>query len=294
MWIIISLVTVIVSCLIADWNRRHKQEIVALNFWRSLVAIISLLPFCLFGTWPSETSFYLISILIGLGSGIAAMTTFHLAAKFNGRISILHSAVAMLFTFAAWIIIDPSSRSLFIETPLKGSAICLLLISAGVSLFFMRNKSTANLEKGYLLPTILIGMLSAILTIIGKLALPSNISSDLNSKVIIMSIIIFSVQALMSFAIIYYKKYQKQSHTLHFKKHLKGRIIYLGLLGSVGCLTSWAAIALAPNPAYVKAIAMSAPILLLGYHKILKIEDKANPIAGTILAVSVILLILLQ
>lgn len=244
--------------------------------------------------WPENSSFYLVSIIIGLGSGIGAITTFHLAAKFNGRISILHSAVAMLFTFIVWAIIDENTRSLFTETPIKGFVISLLIISAGVSLFFMSNKGSESKKSNYIIPTLLIGSLSVGLTIIGKFALPSETSSDLGIKVLIMGLLIFLTQIAFSFFIILFQRFKGKACNFNFKKHAKGKVVYLGILSSAGCITSWAAIALAPNPAYVKAILMSAPILLLAYHKLRNIEDNANPIAGTILAISVILLILIQ
>ena len=294
LWILISFISLIIACLFADWNRKHQYEVFALNFWRTLVAAISLSPICFFGNWPSDTSFYVISAFIGVVSGTSAMTAFHLAAKFNGRISVLFSAVSIILTFTIWTLIDPESRQNFTENPFKSGVIILLILSAAISLIFMRNKDKAMPEKGYLLPVIFMGFLSTTITITGKVTLPNEATQALGTQVLIMGLIIFIVQAIMSFCIVCYRNSKGIGTGFNTKKHIKCKVLYFGLIGSSGCVVSWASIALAPNPAYVDAILMSAPILMLAYHKIMKIEDKANPVAGTILTVSVISLILVQ
>lgn len=293
-WILVSCITVTVSCLMADWNRKHQYEPIALNLWRSIIAALLLSPTYFIYSWPTETSFYIASALIGVGSGIAAITGFHLAARFNGRISTLHGAVAMIFTFILWIILDQNSLNTFINNPLKSSIISLLILTSFVSIFYMRTLKNPKDKKGYLLPTLLIGIMSSAITVIGKFTLEPAVNDVLGVKLLILGLVAFICQIILSFSLILYKKLKNKALNINAKKHFKPQLVYLGLLSVIGVVSSWGAIALSPNPAYAKAIMMSTPLLLLMYHKLRNIEDKANPIAGTILAISVILLVLIQ
>jgi hypothetical protein len=200
----------------------------------------------------------------------------------------------MVMTFLAWLVIDPKSQERFLNQGLNSALICLCIIVACASLFYMRHDNTKKTKQGYLLISFTIATVSTAIAIIGKINLPSSTSSDLGVKVLIMGFIIFIMQFLLSLLLTTLQRIKRRESTFHFKKHFNINVALLGFWGALGCITSWVAIALAPNPAYVTAIGMSAPILLLAFHKWKNIEDKANPIAGTILAISVIALILLQ
>lgn len=292
-WVFFALIATLSTCMVADWNRKHKYEIFALNFWRCIISILVLAPVCFMKGWPTDTTFYIVCVFIGIGSGICMLAIFYLSAKFNGRISTIYSCIAMVMTFLAWIAIDSEAQKAFLENGLNSVFISLCILIACISLFYMRSMNKME-KQGYLLFSFVIATVNAVVSIIGKVSLPSSASDELGIKVLIMGFIIFIVQFIMSFFLTLYLRIKTKSPTFHFKKHVNFSVAFLGFLGALGCVTSWAAIALAPNPAFPKAIGMSVPVLLLIFHKWKKIEDKANPIAGTALAISVILIVLLQ
>lgn len=293
LWILISLAMLLISCLMADWNRTHQKDPVTLNFQRTSLISVFLLPCFFVCEWPLEYSFYISAIILGGVSWIAAVVTFDLSRKFNGRIASISQSVSFVFTYIGWLAVDASTREHLTAEPLKAGVSMLLVVFCLISLVNMRQPfRKTDKSKGYLLPTLFVAFITSSVVILGKTILPNNTSAELLSQVMVLSFVIFIVQTVLSGLSIFYQKYIKKKCVVFEDIPLKS-IGYLSFLGVMGCITSWAAVALSPNPAYVKAIGMTVPVFILVFHKIKGIEDNANPVAGTVLVISVTILSLL-
>lgn len=293
-WILFALGTLGAQFLVANWNRGQKLEPLRLNFWRSIPAIICFSPALLLPNWPTDSDFYVACIIIGICSTFAQLATFHLSAKYNGRISLISTNFAMLFTYLTWIIIDPETQTKYIQLQPSAIMSAALIITAFGASFFMRQKNKQE-KEGYLLLSIVIGVIITIATVVAKKMLPEGLNKDLNQQLLILGFIIFLSQWTFTSLLVISKRIR--TGIPFFKsseKYLSIRTVILGFLGALNCFTSWGAVALAPNPAFVNAIVMTAPLLFLIYHKILKVKDNANPIAGTIVVLCAMLLVAIQ
>ncbi|MAI08517.1 MAG: hypothetical protein CMF61_06120 [Magnetococcales bacterium] len=293
-WIIFALGTLGAQFLVANWNRGQKLEPLRLNFWRSIPALLCFSPAILFPNWPTDSDFYIACIIIGICSTFAQLATFHLSAKYNGRVSLISTNFAMLFTYITWIVLDLETQTKYIELQPVALISAALVITAFGASFFMRQKNRKE-KEGYLFLSIVIGAIITIATIVGKKMLPEGLNEDLNEQLLILGFIIFLSQWAFTSILVILKR--MRTGIPFFKsseKYFCMRTVILGLLGAIGCFTSWGAVALAPNPAFVNAIVMTAPLIFLVYHKILKVEDNANPIAGTIVALCALMIIIIQ
>ncbi|MEC8067489.1 MAG: hypothetical protein VX154_06505 [Pseudomonadota bacterium] len=295
LWLAPALATLLAQVTVANWNRARKHHPITLNFWRCIPALLCFSPALFISNWPQQASFYYASILIGVVSAAHTITIFYLAAQFNGRISSISTNFTMLLSYIAWLLIDPAEQQKFLSNPWQSSLISLCIFTAFASTFFMRSHKKDG-QKGYLGISILMGVILTACTIVGKQILDNDASKALQDQVLILGFIIFCTQLLGTGLILAIRHAKAPSHSVqHTPVHLKTFSVWvLGLFGALGCVTSWAAIALAPNPAYVNAVCMSAPILFLFYHKMVGVEDKANPIAGTIFTLCVVTIILLE
>lgn len=298
LWLLMAFLSLVTACMMADWNRHYKRDPLMLNFWRSLFCIAYLFPFSFFVDWPSDEIFYAVAAVIGICSAISIIVIFGLAKDFNGRVASISKSISLVMTYVAWILIDESSRSHFMNNPYESLLSLLLIFIALNALYKMKGSSPLMGQKGssmqgYVFPSVFIASVSTFTTILGKTFLPQDISNDLALQVFVLAYVIFICQFIYSAAAICVKRRYGYAEDFSPKKYIVPSVLYLALLGPISCVTTWAAIALSPNPAYVNAIVMSAPVFLLAYHRIKDIKDEANPLAGTVLAVSVILLALL-
>lgn len=293
-WVLFAIATLTTQIVVANWNRTRKLEPIRLNIWRSLSAILFFSPALFYASWDLDLDIYIAFIFIAIVSTVAQISIFYLSAVHNGRVSLLSTNFSMIFTYLVWILLDPVTQSRYFENPTKAFIISTLILISFVASFFMRQTRREN-KKGYLFISMAIGVLITMSTIIGKKMLPQNMDQTLINKLFIMGFIIFLTQFLFSLFIWAMKeKTITQLKRLEPCKYIHKHTFILGILGALGCITSWAAVALAPNPAYIKALIMSAPLIFVIYHKIQNVEDKANPVAGSVVAICVILIILLQ
>jgi len=286
MWVLITILTTIISAVTAEANRHFQCAPIRLNFYRTILAALLTLACSLFFSWPTDFLFYAIGILTGLGSALSAVSMFYLSAKYNGRVGLLSGPLVMFILFFIWLYFDPKEMSAFIDNPLRSFSIIILFsVATGCIIPMCKNTHSTHILK-IIVPLALINVLTIV---IARLHMEE--STDLLGSVSVFSFLIMGTQVLFSAGVLLYKK-----EPLFQRSDLPSFLwpsIIMGVSGALACYGSWIAIILAPNPAYPSALFMLATPMLMVYHKMTNVPDDANPVAGLILVLTAIVFVVI-
>ncbi len=277
-WVIYALLDLFGATAKAEVNRLYKLNHHKLNMSRTLFACLLITPTLFFIPPPSDSIFYIAALVVGVESIFSSLLLFHLSGKINGCVATLKKPVFALLLFFTWFIFDGVYRENLIAHPLHLSAIVFFIVLASFSFLGMQKNTNSTYALKLILPVALINTLSVVFF---KFFLEHSIQSVY--EMLWFYLFVMGVQTLYSGGILYLK------NDIHIDDYLphKAGIALAGVAGLFG-MFGWYAMLLAPNPAYVKVIGLSTPIIIgLGY-KIFGVRDDVSPIWGAVLVLSVI------
>lgn len=291
-WVYFSLIQVFLSAGMAETNRRLKLDSIRLNFWRTLLLSAIFAVPASYVPWPTANGFYAAALLTGIASAVASIVMFSMAATFNGRVALLQVPVTTMMMFVAWLPFDTHLHSMMHTTPLRAAGIGGCLVAACLCMVAMQRQSVGANVLRRLIP---VGLIATASGIAGKLALEAD--EGMVDNIIVISFLIMVIQALVSGLLMMRMRHNHtckgEAYPLFPPHMLKGTLV-MAFWGGVSCYISWFAIGYAPNPAYPNAIFLLTPVLMLFYHKLWGIEDRASPLAGSLLALCIAALVLLS
>ena len=282
-WVFFSLLAGLAYCVQSELNKHFKIDGFELNTFRSLFAVILLLPLIPLMEWPRIPEYYLVLLLESSISVVCMMAQYNLSAKKNGRIACLPQPIAIMLTFMMWFALSPEQRAFFFGQPEKAA-----LVGAGFLLFFFGLQSIRKNDAGWsaLLAVIPIAVLYSIMAVISKIALEQgdNMLGISLNFVFLCNVLMF----LLSVPVYYgMKKASSLPKKIVFKASA-----YVALSHTFSWFFFCLAVILTPNPAYVGVITGLAPLWFLIYYKIRKIDDDASPVAGLILGAAALVILL--
>lgn len=284
MWVLWSIIFLLTLAFMIEVNRHFKASGISINFLRSVIAVLLLLPFIPLMKWPNLLAnpwFYVVGIAEGLFSVYAMTITLNLAAKQQSRTAAMQGPLMTIIMFVVWAIISPASLVVLLQNPLQGAGVVLALVMAIGAIQIVRRN-----EHGWkLFLTILpIAGAFAIINLGFRLVTPAE---DVFKAALALTFLQF-VALVLGTSLFNLKRIKKWDFTRH--EYIAS--FWYGLF-SIGCFAaSINAIILAPNPAYPSIIIMTLPVVLWAWHKVTKQSDGASPSAGFIMVVAAILLVL--
>lgn len=271
-WIIYSLLFSFCYAIFSGLNRYYQMSGVHLAMWRLLVTLVFISPALFFIDWPRGSLwFYIIGIFNGFILAFSTIARFNLAAQHNGRIASMFMPLQLFTVFVAWTLIDKALLQKYLTNPTQfvGIILCFIIVT-GCVLTLRKN----DFGWRMFLIAMPIGLGHAVMDVLCKIVLKGQSLWDAATVLIVLSCI---TGIVVSAAVIAFRPAKKRDL---LSPQMLQAACFIGLAGLGGFYTSIMAISTAPNPAYFNAISMLSPVWLYAWHKMVGIEDKANPLAS--------------
>ena len=290
LWIINGLVYGFFSALYTMVNQRHKFNGYILGIWRGFGIALVFLPFLFF--LPLQTSAYNWILLIFQGwlIGIYDSHIFFASADFGAGPTSRSLAVTALVTTALWWIITPR---MFFDLLKDGNAfITLILVLFGftVSYWHMIKSPVSKAVAEYTAPAVfaLAGMSIATKEIA---MMGQNVWANIAYYLVVATFVsgIYNTVFFIRRNHPGFKGFFKQV----FAPEIVGVGIYIVSFSAALIASKTMAMRLAPNPGYVVALVLTAPIFVFLLNKYGKIPDNVSVKAGFAMIFFLILLLLI-
>ncbi len=280
-WLILALLSSLLSAQNVEMNRRARQEGFRLNLWRMALSAVFWLPLALMQNWPDDTLFYVAAIFSGVAMIIGFTIQNDLAVRHNGRVAILHMPLKAVFVFVLWGILDAEARHHYFSNLdiVLGIVVCLTVMV--VALFSFRRHDVSWRSLTAVMP--IVGLYGAG-DILSRLAIPA---ADLQSHLIVFLFVMTATSALVS---LLYLPWRPRPELPLAHPHLLRAAGWAAFGGTLNQVCFFGALVLGPSPAYVSMVALLAPVWLLFYHRMAHIKDDASPVAGTLVVLAAIVL----
>lgn len=290
LWIINGLVYGFFTALYTLVNQQYKFNGYILGIWRGFGIALIFLPFLFF--LPVQTSAYNWFLLIFQGwlIGIYDSHLFFASADFGAGPTSRTMAVTALVTTVLWWIITPH---LFFDLAENGNVfITLLLVLFGftVSYWYMIKSPVSKAVAEYMTPAVfaLAGMSIATKEIA---MMGQNVWANIAYYLVVATF----VSGLYN--TIFFIKHNRPGFKGFFKQVFNRKIVSVGIyiisFSAALIASKTMAMRLAPNPGYVVALVLTAPVFVFVLNKYNKIPDNVSVKAGFAMLFFLVLLMLL-
>lgn len=277
LWIINGLVYGFFSALYTLVNQNKKFNGYILGIWRGFGIALVFLPFLFF--LPVQTSAYnwFLLILQGWLIGIYDSHLFFASADFGAGPTSRVMAVTSLVTTIMWWILTPH---LFMDMARNGSVLItllLLLFGFTVSYWYMIKSEVSRAVISYMIPAIL--ALAGMSIATKEIAMMGqNIWANIAYYLVVATFVSGVYNT------IFYIKHERPGIKGFFREVFNRKIVDTGIYiisFSAALITAKTmAMRLAPNPGYVVALVLTAPIFVYGLNKYNRIPDNVSVKAG--------------
>lgn len=107
--------------------------------WRSLFAIVLLLPFVFLAPWPTDPNFYIFLVISGILFSYQEAESFKLSKNYGGLFLSLQSVIWIGVATILWWLVDPSYFFSILESPIAGPVIITGAMLGIIAQFFLRS-----------------------------------------------------------------------------------------------------------------------------------------------------------
>ncbi len=280
LWIINGLIYGFFTALYTLVNQRHKYNGYILGIWRGFGISIIFFPFLFFIPVQNIAYNWLLLIFQGLMIGIYDSHLFFGSAKFGAGPTSRIMAISVLITTILWWIITPK---LFFSLAQNGNIfITLLLALFGFSFsYWYMIKSPLNKEiVTYMTPAIfaLAGMSIATKEIA---MMGQNVWANIAYYLVVSTFISGIYNTTM------YIKTEHPDLKKFFQNIFAPQIIKIGIyiisFSTILIIAKTMAMRIAPNPGYVVALVLTAPIFVYFLNQYNKVPDNVSVKVGFIM-----------
>lgn len=278
-WVVfafISALSLSASLLTAE---HFKARSLKLLFWMRFLALLVLAPMTFFVAPPADPIFYVLLFFNSLFFAYSDVMMFGLSARYGAGIVSRIDPLSVASTFILWTAFVPSLLESYLGSPFRSAGIILSLAGCVVFSMMMRRCDISRNALIRMLPAILAIAAGVIL---GKEAIQRG---ELFNTVFYYAFF----QALFT-TLFYFTILKSPREFAHFsdlgvdgelfnKRLLKAGTI-MSIFWAIGTLAKYTAIGVVENPAYVTAIALISPLLILGFYTIKGQRDPARLLPG--------------
>ncbi|MBQ8482315.1 MAG: hypothetical protein IJ532_07255 [Alphaproteobacteria bacterium] len=263
------------------FNQHYKLNGYVLGIWRGFGICLLFAPFLFFIEIPQDSKYWGLLIMQGICIGIYDSRIFFASAKFGAGPTSRFMAVTVLLTTFAWWLLTPQK---FLQLFTQGNLlITLMLILCGFSFCYwqMLQSEVSRAAAVYTLPAVLALSSMSIIT--------KYIATDGRSLwqglicYLTISTFISGVYNMLCYRL------QKQNDIIISKQMLKTGTLLVAF-SSVLIIAKTMALRIAPNPGYVTALLLIAPLFIYALNQHYKISDTISLEAGFAMIFFLILL----
>ena len=276
LWIINGLIYGFFMALYTIVNQKHHFNGYVLGVWRGFGISLLFLPLLPYIQPPDSLYNWEILIAQGILIGIYDSHIFFASARYGAILTSRLLVLSVLLTMGAWWIITPEKFLLLLKKPDLFMTLLLCVGGFCVCYWFMLKSKISKQALMYMFPAITALAAMSILT--KEIAL---MSENVWSNIVYYLTIATSISGIYNFILLAITQHKNTSNI--FKMIFKPEIIKTGIyiVGFSGALITAKTLAMrmAPNPAYVVTLLLTAPIfanLLSNGHKYDRQANKAG------------------
>lgn len=278
LWIVNGLIYGFFTAVYTLFNQHYKVDGYILGIWRGFGISVLFMPFLVFFPVPTSAYYWGLLIFQGWLIGIYDSHLFFASAKYGAGPTSRFMAVTVLVTTFLWWILTPKE---FFALLKQGNVfITLLLVLFGFTFCYWQMINTKVLRQTarYIMPSVF--ALAGMSIITKYIALGG--SSVWQSIVYYLSVATF-VSGCYNLRC-YVKHHPELTFRQKISEIFSGRMWKIGgyLIGFSAAMITAKTMALrvAPNPGYVTALLLIAPIFIFALNKHYKIPDSVSVRAG--------------
>ena len=288
LWVINGLIYGFFTAIYMLFNQHYKLDGYVLGIWRGFGIFALFVPFLFFFSVPRDPFYWLLLIIQGLCIGIYDSHIFFASARFGAGPTSRFMAVTVLLTTFLWWLLTPEQFLLLWQ--LDNVLMTLFLVLCGFSFCYwqMWKEDVSRAAAKYTLSAV--AALSVMSVITKYIATDSASLKQGLTYYLTVSTFISGCYNLCC----YIWRYGKQKDApviINFPMIKTGMelIIFSALL----IVAKTMALRLAPNPGYVTALLLTAPIFIFALNHFQNIPDNVSVTEGFAMIFFLILLVML-
>lgn len=289
LWVINGLIYGFFTAIYLLFNQHYKINGYILGIWRGFGIFLLFLPFLPIYPLPHDWKYWLLLIAQGLCIGIYDSHVFFAAAKFGAGPTSRFMAVTVLLTTFGWWLLTPEK---FLQLLQQGNLlITLILILSGFSFCYwqMLDSQVSRAAALYTLPAVL--ALAAMSIITKYIAVQAHSLGQGLTYYLTVSTFVSGCYNLFLYRRDIGAEKQKFWPTIVAKKIRKAGYLLVAF-SSLLIIAKTMALRLAPNPGYVTALLLTAPVFVYVLNRNFKIADTISLKAGFAMIFFLVLLVL--
>ena len=289
LWVTNGLIYGFFTAIYLLFNQHFKINGYVLGIWRGFGICLIFLPCLLFYPVPHNGGYWLLLITQGLCIGIYDSHVFFASAKFGAGPTSRFMAVTVLLTTFGWWLLTPDK---FIRLLEQGNVvITLILVLSGFSYCYwqMLDSRVSKAAALYTLPAVL--ALAAMSIITKYIAVQAHSLGQGLTYYLTVSTFVSGCYNLLL-----YTRQMRQNKQHRFKNIVSPKNRRIGCVlvafSSLLIIAKTMALRIAPNPGYVTALLLVAPVFVYALNRNYKIADTISVKAGFAMMFFLILLVL--
>lgn len=277
LWIINGLIYGFFTAVYTIFNQHYKLNAYLLGIWRGIGIGMIFLPFCFLFEVPKSAFYWFLLIAQGIMIAVYDSHLFFASAQYGAGPTSRVMALTAMATTIFWWILTPQSFNNLINDGTTVITIILLLFGFTVSYWYMIKSQVSRQLAEYMLP--------AILSLSGMSIATKEIA--MRGTSVLSSVIYYLTVATMVSGIVnsyWFIKSQKLDFKCFIQQIFAPKVIKAGIYiisFSAALITAKTlALRVAPNPGYVTALLLTAPLFVFALNKYNKIPDDISIKAG--------------
>lgn len=277
LWIINGLIYGFFTAVYTIFNQHYKLNAYLLGIWRGIGIGLIFLPFCFLFEVPKSAFYWFLLIAQGIMIAVYDYHLFFASAQYGAGPTSRVMALTAMATTIFWWILTPQSFNNLINDGTTVITIILLLFGFTVSYWYMIKSQVSRQLAEYMLP--------AILSLSGMSIATKEIA--MRGTSVLSSVIYYLTVATMVSGIVnsyWFIKSQKLDFKCFIQQIFAPKVIKAGIYiisFSAALITAKTlALRVAPNPGYVTALLLTAPLFVFALNKYNKIPDDISIKAG--------------
>jgi len=284
LWVINGLIYGFFTAVYMLFNQHYKLNGYVLGIWRGFGICLLFLPSLFFVEIPTDIKYWALLIVQGICIGIYDSRIFFASAKFGAGPTSRFMAVTVLFTTFAWWFLTPQQFwQLFAQANL---ILTVVLVLCGFSFCYwqMLQSEVSKETAKYTLPAVL--ALAAMSIITKYIAGEGHSLWQGLSCYLTVSTFFSGIYNLLG----YYRQREKPTVISVNMLKIGGGLV---AFSSVLIIAKTMALRIAPNPGYVTALLLVAPLFIYALNRHYKISDTISLKAGFAMIFFLVLLVAL-
>lgn len=277
LWIINGLIYGFFTAVYTIFNQHYKLNAYLLGIWRGIGIGLIFFPFCFLFEVPKSAFYWFLLIAQGIMIAVYDSHLFFASAQYGAGPTSRVMALTAMATTIFWWILTPQSFNNLINDGTTVITIILLLFGFTVSYWYMIKSQVSRQLAEYMLP--------AILSLSGMSIATKEIA--MRGTSVLSSVIYYLTVATMVSGIVnsyWFIKSQKLDFKCFIQQIFAPKVIKAGIYiisFSAALITAKTlALRVAPNPGYVTALLLTAPLFVFALNKYNKIPDDISIKAG--------------